>query len=159
LTYGAGFAGSIITLQIMIWTLVFTSTNYLLANLLISMDKQKLDMASSGLCAIVNIALNLILIPMLNYNGAAIATVATTAVLFLSNFYFVSKHLQLLPIHKIVIKPVIGGVTMAIFMCYFVNINVFLLTLAAGVIYIIALLLLKTFSEEDWNIIKKTLHL
>ena len=155
LIYGAEFAGSVTALQILIWALVFTSVNSVLLNLLVSIDKQKLNALSIGVCAIVNVILNFILIPILSYNGAAIATVATNAVLFIASYYFVSKHLQLPPVRKTLIKSVISGLIMGTFVYYFIDINVFLLILSAAVVYLIALLVLKTFSEEDWDIVKR----
>ena len=157
LIYGTEFAESAIVLQILIWALVFNFVNSLLLQLLISIDEQKLNTLSTGICAIVNIALNFILIPILSYNGAAIATVATHAVLFIASFYFVSKHLQMLSIHKIVIKPVISGLIMGTFVYYFLGVNMFLLVPSAVIIYFGALLTLKTFSKEDWDIVKKVL--
>ncbi len=110
-----------------------------------------------GVCAIVNVILNLILIPALSYNGAAIATLIARAILFVASFYFVSKHLQMLPVHKILIKPVTSGLVTGAFMYYFIDVNMFLLVLLAAVVYLMALLALKTFSTEDWDIVKKVL--
>jgi O-antigen/teichoic acid export membrane protein len=157
LIYGAEFAKSATALQILICALVFTFASSLFLQLLISIDKQKLTTLSTGTCAIVNIALNLILIPILSYNGAAIATVATNMVLFIASFYFVSKHLQVLPIHKIMIKPVISGLIMGAFVYYFIDFNIFLLVPSAAVIYLVILLALKTFSKEDFDIVKKVI--
>ena len=154
LIYGSEFSGSATALQILIWALIFISTSSVLANLLVSMNKQRLYTISTGICAITNVILNFFLIPILSYNGAAIATVATNIVLFVASFYFVSKHLQILPIHRIAIKPVIGGLMMGTFVYYF-DVNIFLLIFFAGAVYLMALLALKTFSEEDFDIIKK----
>ena len=154
LIYGAEFAGSAMALKILIWALVVNSGNYVLLDILSSMDKQKLNTVSIALCAVINVALNFVLIPILSYNGAAIATVATTVVLFIASFYFVSMHLQVLPIHKILVKPVISGLVMGAFIFYFIDLNLFLLALLAGIVYLV-LLALKTFSEEDWDIFKK----
>jgi len=158
LTYKAPFAASITILQILIWAMVFTSLNLILSNLLISMDKQRLYIISTGLCAITNVTLNFFLIPMLSYNGAAIATVATNVVLFGVSFYFVSKHLLILPVHKTLAKPLIGGLAMGAFIYYFIEVNIFLLIPSATAVYFIALLLLKTFSKEDWHIAKKIIR-
>jgi len=155
LIYGSEFSGSATALQILIWALIFISTSSVLANLLVSMNKQRLYTISTGICAITNVTLNFFLIPILSYNGAAIATVATNIVLFVASFYFVSKHLQILPIHRIAIKPVIGGLMMGTFVYYFDVVNLFLLIFFAGAVYLMALLALKTFSEEDFDIIKK----
>lgn len=155
LIYGAAFAGSAHVLQILIWTFLFTSTNYVFLNLLVAMDKQKLNTLCIGVCAITNVGLNFILIPLLSYNGAAIATVVTGIVLFVTSFYFVSSHLQVLPVHKILIRPAIGGLIMGIFVYYFIDVNMFLLVLFAAVVYLVSLIALKTFTNEDWNIVKK----
>ena len=155
LIYGMEFTNSSTALQILIWTLVFSSVNYILLDLLVSMGKQKLNAVSISLCAVINVALNFILIPTLSYNGASIATVATNAVLFIASFYFVSKHLHVLPIHKILLKPVMSGLVMGTFIYYFIELNIFLLVPLAGIVYLVALLALKTFSEEDWDIVKR----
>ena len=157
LIYGAEFAGSATALQILIWALVFTSASFVLTNLLVAIEKQKLYTSSMAICAIVNIALNYILIPSFSYNGAATATVATNIVFFLSCYYFISKHLKVPPVGKTLIKPVISSLLMGFFVYYLYNMNVtiFLLVPLAVAIYLVALLALKTFSEEDWDIIKK----
>jgi len=155
LIYGIEFTNSTTVLQILIWALVFTSGSHVLIDLLVSMEKQKLNTVSIALCAIVNVALNFFLIPILSYNGASIATVATNVVLFIASFYFISKHLKVLPIHKILVKPVISGLMMAAFIYFFININIFLLILLAGIVYLMALLTLRTFSKEDIEMIKK----
>ena len=159
LIYDSPFADSATVLQILIWALVLNSMNFVLSNVLNSINQQKLNTVSVALCAIINITLNFILIPILNYNGAAIATVMTNVVLFIASFYFVSKHFQTLPVHKIIIKPLISGLMMGGFVYYFVDLNIFILVCVAGLIYFSALFALKTFSEEDWNIIKKTVNM
>ncbi len=155
--YGVEFKDAANALKILIWTLPFSSVNLVLLHLLVSIGKQKLNTVSHTLCAIANIVLNLILIPILSYNGAAIATVVTNAILFMISFYFVSKHLHVLSLHNIVIKPVISSLIMSIFIIYFVNLNLFLLISFAVIVYIITLFILKGFQREDINIIKKVI--
>ena len=158
LIYGTEFAASIVTLQILIWVTVFSAVNFVLANVLISIGKQKLNTLSTTLCAITNVTLNFILIPILSYNGAAIATVATNAVLFITSFYFVSKHLQVLPVHKMLAKPAISGLIMGAFVYYLIDVNIFLLVPLAGIVYLATLFALKTFSNEDIEIAKKAIR-
>ena len=157
LIYGAEFANSTTVLQILIWGLLFIFPNSIMLNLLISIDKQKLHTYSMGLCVIANVTLNLLLIPILSYNGAAIATLVTNVVLLIASFYFVSKHLEVLPIHKMMIRPVISGLIMGALMYYFIDVNIFLLVPLATTVYLAALFTLKTFSKEDLDIIKKAL--
>ena len=157
LIYGTEFANSATVLQILMCALIFSFVNPLLLQLLIAMDKQKLLTVSTGTCAIVNVTLNFTLIPILGYNGAAIATVITNAVLFVAAFYFVSKHLQVNPIQKI-INPAISGLVMGAFVYYFGDIFNILLIPLAGIVYFAALLALKTFSKEDMDIVRKIMN-
>ena len=155
LIYGTPFAESAPVLQILIWTLVFTSMHYVLTNILISIDKPKLYTVSTALCAIVNVTLNFILIPVMSYNGAAIATVITNVVLLIASFYFVSKYLHVLPLHKISVKPIISGLIMSAFLYYFIDVNIFLLVPLAGIIYLATLFAFKEFQKEDMDMVKK----
>ena len=157
LIYGAEFANSTTVLQILIWGLLFIFPNSIMLNLLISIDKQKLHTYSMGLCVIANVTLNLLLIPILSYNGAAIATLVTNVVLLIASFYFISRYLQVTPIHKMVIKPIISGLLMGVFVYYFIDISIFLLIPLAVGVYLVALLALKTFSKEDFDIVKNVL--
>ena len=157
LIYEIEFTESATVLQILIWGLVFIFQYRVFLELLIAIDKQKLNTLSTGICAIINVTLNFILIPILSYNGAAIATLITRVILFITSFYFVSKHLQMLTIHKIAIKPVISGLVMGTFMYYFIDVNIFLLVPLAAIVYLMVLLALKTFTDEDWDIVKKVL--
>jgi O-antigen/teichoic acid export membrane protein len=154
LIYGYEFANSTMALQILIWSLVFSSGSYILIDLLVSIEKQKLNTFSLAVSTVINIALNSLLIPILSYNGASIATVISSAVVFILSFYFVSKHLQVLPLHKLLVKPAISGLVMGIFIYYFIESSIFLLVPLAGIVYLGTLLSLKTFSDEEWTIFK-----
>ncbi len=154
LIYGAEFANSATALQIVIWAIVFIWINAIFVDLLVTMGKQKLNTVSITLCVVINVILNFILIPTLSYNGAAIATVVTSAIFFIASFYFVSKHFQVFPVHKVMVKPVFCGLMMCAFVYYFIDINIFLLVPLAAVVYLMALLVLKTFSKEDFDMFK-----
>jgi len=158
LIYGDAFEGSATALQILIWALIFTSLNSILSHLLVSMGEQKLSTVSHTLCAVVNVVLNFFLIPVLSYNGASIATVATSAVFFISSFYFVSKHLQIIPPHKIVMKPMIGGLIAGMFVYYLINSNMLLLIPLSIGIYSLVLLSLKALSKEDVDMVRRMIR-
>jgi O-antigen/teichoic acid export membrane protein len=154
LIYGVEFTGSALALKILIWGLVFTSGNTIFGNLLTSMGRQKLGTYITALSAFGNVTLNFILIPLMSYVGASIASTMTALLTFMLGFYFVSKNLQLLPLHKISIKPALGSLIMSTFLLFY-NTNIILLILCAAVIYLLSLLFLKTFTEEDIEIFEK----
>ena len=157
LIYGTPFANSSTVLQILMWSVMFGMVNTLLWAALVAIDMQKLIMLSVTFCAAVNIILNILLIPVMSYNGAAIATVVTVAVLALSLFYFVSKHLQTIHVHKVVVKPIVATVVMGVFVYYFMNFNVIIVVLLAAVMYVVMLLALKTFSKEEIEMAKSAI--
>ena len=159
LIYGSEFKYSASVLQILIWAFILTSINSVLLNLLISINQQKLNTISITLCAITNVILNFFLISILSYNGAALATVVTKAILFLASFFFISRRLEIIPLHKIFLRPFIGGIIMSIFIYYFSELNIFILIISAAIIYLMMLLILKEFSMKDIDMVKKVFNI
>jgi O-antigen/teichoic acid export membrane protein len=62
---------------------------YTWGSVLGSIDKPELTAYSLLICVIVNVSLNLYLIPHYSYVGAAIATVITEIVLFMLYYYHI----------------------------------------------------------------------
>ena len=118
-----------------------------------AIDRQKLITRSTAFRAAVNIVINYILIPVMRYNGAAIATVATVVIITLSMFYGVSKHLRIIPVHKVVIQSMIAVLLMSMFVYYFINFNVIIIVSLAAAVYMMVLVL-KTLSKEDIKMVK-----
>lgn len=87
--FGNEFLPSASALSILIWAEVILFINLLFINVVISMDKQIITTYITGIMAIVNIVLNLILIPQFSYIGASIATVFTEALGALIIFYYI----------------------------------------------------------------------
>ena len=154
LVYGYEFASSAVALQILIWAVLFGSINYILLDLLIAIDRQILNIWAMGVGAVVNVVLNLILIPIMSFTGAAIATVVTNMLICVIGFYFVSKYLQKIPVWKVVAGPTVACAVMGGVLFYFSDTNLLLLIFLAAITYFITLLSLKVFDEDEWNIIK-----
>lgn len=155
LIYGTQFSSSIFSFQILIWSLLSTSLNCFIGHLLISIGKQKINTLNYLLCATANIVLNFILIPTLSYNGAAIATLITSVLLLLLGFYYASKYFRKLPLHLLLVRPLISCLLPIIFVIKFIEYNILILGILYIFIYFILLLLLHVFSEKDVEIAKK----
>ena len=95
--YGVEFLNSIVTLKILSWALLIIFLEYLFSQSLYAMNMQKINMYLMGICMVLNILLNLILIPIYSHNGAAIATLFTELVLLVLTFIFVNSKLKLIP--------------------------------------------------------------
>jgi len=89
--YGASYMESVLTLQILMWALLFLFMNNTVGITLNATNRQKANMFIVGTAVIVNIILNLLLVPVLTYEGAAIATLITEAYVLLSGLLIITK--------------------------------------------------------------------
>jgi O-antigen/teichoic acid export membrane protein len=77
--YGSGYAEAVPALRILMLSIVFTFPASLISGLLVISGHQKWVFWSSVMMVLVNVVLNLILIPAHSYMGASIAMLATGA--------------------------------------------------------------------------------
>lgn len=162
LIYDQSYVGSISALQILIWALFFASINYHLTSILLATNKQKLSCFTMSISVIVNILLNMILIPKFSYNGASIATVVSELTQVTINYYFISENLTIPSIGKLFIKPLEACLIMGIFVYYLSNlivVNIFFVILTAVAIYLTMLLGLRAFSKDEISLIRKILKI
>ena len=152
--YKSGFTHSTIALQILIWTIPIIFLTYMFGTILASINKQLLALKINFLCMILNIVINLMLIPRYSYIGASIATIITTLLSFILFFRFLSKFIYKIQIHKYILKPIMASTVMGLFIFSFARMNIFLLVCISIVIYFGVLILLKTFSKKDISLFK-----
>lgn len=157
LFYGNSFFESANVLRILIWIIVFNSIQQILAGILIIMNKQKLYTVNITISAILLVFFNFILIPKFSYIGAAITTITIQITSLMLTFYFVSKNFEIIPLHKLLVKPAITGAVTGFFIYNFANINPALLISSAAIVYLILSIVLGVFSEEDKQLAKKAI--
>ena len=165
--FGYEYANSIIALQILIWAGAMLFITRIWGSVLGSIDKPELAAYSLLICVIVNVSLNLYLIPHYSYIGAAIATVITELVLFILYYYHISKNGIKINIFKLSYKPLTASVIMGIsiyaiksYTQYWSDMHqIIIIVPLAAVIYILALIMFKTFTEEDIKIFKNIVGL
>lgn len=80
LLVGSGYEEAATTLRILAVAVLFAFLNPLFTNILVAADLQARMLAATLLAIVVNVVLNLVLIPAYTYNGAAVATVISEAV-------------------------------------------------------------------------------
>ena len=127
--------------------------------MLASIDRQDLILKILLLCMTLNVIMNLTLIPGYGYVGASIATVITELVSFVLCYYFLSKFVYKIKIHKFIMKPAMASAIMGLFILSFANMNFYLLVCVSPIIYFGVLILLKTFSKEDFNLLKQIINI
>ena len=152
--YRNGFTEATIILQILIWAIPIIFVSYVLGASITSINRQHETVRISFLCMLLNVGLNLLLIPTYGYLGAAIVTVITEFSLFIFYFHLISKYLCKIKLREVLMKPLIASLVMALFIIL-VKTNLFVVIAIATIIYFAVLILLKSFSEGDKEIFRQ----
>ncbi|MBP2046882.1 flippase [Methanobacterium aggregans] len=158
LVFGPGYTQSVLALQILIWTMVFTFAGASFVQLLQSINKQIVITKISAICVIINILLNLILIPRYSFIGASFATLLTEVVLvgyIISTSYKLGYGLPKKTVFTDFLKALAATMIMSLFVIFFKNLNLFLLTITAIIVYFISLYILRGVDDVDMALIKE----
>ena len=158
LIFGYGYLQSVIALQILIWTTVFTFIGAAFIRLLEATNRQLIVTKISALCVVVNIVLNLILIPTFSYIGASISTVVTEAILVGSVVIIGYKFgfgVSTTRIKEILLKVTASTLVMSVLLIYFKIINLLILAPFAILIYLAVLYLIKGIDDVDKYLFKQ----
>lgn len=144
--------------QILIWTVSFLFVNGAASILLNSIDREKTVTKIYIVAAVFNVCLNLILIPALSYDGAAIATVLSEILITVMTLYHISKtdYLPDFNLLKSVIKLIICGIILAVIL-HFLNLSLFLAIPITIIVYLILLIITKSVDNTDKYVIKEIL--
>ena len=153
--YASGFNEAAAALRILIWGIPFSFLNSLLGTTLISINRQDLMARLSFLLMVLNVIGNLLLIPKYSYVGASIATVVTSALACALCLYFVSRLVCPVGLHRLIIRPTMACAVMVGSLILLRHLNLFLVVPVVAIIYLAVLLLLKTFTREDFDLLKQ----
>ncbi len=158
--YGDAFIGSIIALQILIWSTVLIFARSPFERLLESSNRQLVLTKIFIISVIFNIFFNLILIPKYSYIGASIVNVSTD-LLVLCIIMFITRGIKVIYIPKNLknnlFKIISSSLIMGVILYYLKELNLFLLIIVGIIIYIITLFLFKTFDKDEILMLKSIL--
>lgn len=155
--FGNAYYPSVIALQILIWATVITFINASYNQLFQSSNKQMTITKIAFLGMILNIVLNLILIPKYSYIAASINTLITElsgAIIILS----IAHRSNLLKGKQVLtdsIKISIAGIIMWISLIIFRELNIFILLILSTIIYLAVIFIIRAIDREDIEIIKQ----
>ena len=152
--YGTRYSTSSIALRIISLYLFLKFINFLLGVVLSSIDKQNKRMLGQGITAGISILLNLLLIPLIGFVGAALSTLITEIFLFMIYYLFVSKSWYYYNFLGILPKPIIAAIAMSLFIG-FTSLNLIITIVASAAIYLAVLMVLRTLDKKDYEIIGK----
>ena len=87
--YPNGYSESVTALQLLIFVLIFLFLDFPVGSLLNAAHKQAIKTAAMGLTMVINILLNVLLIPRYGVIGACVSALISFFVLFVVSFWFV----------------------------------------------------------------------
>ena len=146
--FGNEYSSSAIVLQIVAGFILLKFMNSVFGTTLSAIDKQRSRMTAQMWTAIVNVGLNLVLIPFYGFLGAAIATLVTEVFLIYVYYGAISKDMGSIDFMSFAWKPIIASIAMALFLFY-TGWGFIPKIVCGSMIYAIVILATKIFDKED----------
>jgi O-antigen/teichoic acid export membrane protein len=153
--YGEEYINAAEALQILIWALFFIFVNGFLNSMLVATDQQKRMAYIVAGAAILNVILNVFLIPALSYKGAAIATVSAEVSYFVFSSLVLSKSIAPSPLFKVYKRPLLAILIMGAFIVGAKPLPILVLIPLAATVYMAILLIMRFFDREDRSLLKQ----
>ncbi|MBI1745729.1 MAG: flippase [Acidobacteria bacterium] len=148
--YGESYARGVPALQILICGVTFTVIRLHYRNTLLAFDEQKTHLKLVIFGALINTALNFMLIPKLSLIGAAIATTCAEAIILWKAAADVKRQVTAIPFLAALGKPALAASVMALSLAFIpAGAHLFLRILAGAGIYFAVLFMLNGISLKD----------
>lgn len=158
LIFGIEYMQSVIVLQILIWTIVFTFAGAPFVKLFECSNRQVIVTKISFVCVILNVLINLLLIPKFSYIGSSVATVITECFFVSLIIYYAYKTdngININIILKLLIKILFADLMMGVFIMSFDNLNIFILILLAVLLHLGMVYILGGINKDDRELFKQ----
>lgn len=151
LLYEDSFVEAVASLRILIWILPLFFANNLLFRAMLASNNEKITLKVAGINAMVNVILNIILIPSLGALGTCIAAVVTVVVALIQNSYYLNRKVCSVNLPRVIFFPLcsLGGAFAAYMLL--IRLSGILAVLVAGGVYIGILLLSRTVGHSEWD--------
>lgn len=155
LIYSNQYSLASVPVQILIWTVIFLFVNGAASTLLNAISKEATVTKIYIAAAVFNVILNSILIPLFDYNGAAIATVLSEILItiLIMNAIFKTNYKPDINLLKNILKLLISALGFAC-VINFLNVSMWLAIPIAIIIYLVLLVLTRSIDDEDKYVIK-----
>jgi O-antigen/teichoic acid export membrane protein len=148
---------SAIALRLLAWFLPLSFINSVTQYVLIALNQQRFLTGAFIIGVAFNVIANLLLIPPFGYAAAAAVTVASELALLIPFYVGVRRHLAPTPWVSLLWRGVVAAVVMAVcgWMLVSAGASGLAAAVASGVAYVAALVLLRTFGEEDMSLARR----
>ncbi|MFC1663207.1 flippase [Patescibacteria group bacterium] len=152
------FSESIPALRIGIAGLFFVFANFIISSFLNACNRQKINTINIGLTMLVNIIMNLILIPKFGHNGAALSAVGSAVFLFIIGTIWTSR-ITKINFGWIIIKlfQATFSAVIMILILQIINYNLFINIAIGAMVYVVVLFIVRGITVNDIRIFWKSL--
>lgn len=160
LVYGKEYLSAAVVMKVISFVIVIRFFTYASAESITAINKQKIRAAIEGITAVLNVVLNLILIPKYSYTGSAIATLISEFVLGALFYLYIEKYFKQGFFHgiKYLIPALISGVlTGLIFLLLLNRVHIIIVAAVSFIVYSIILYLFRFLTSYDVKLIKEML--
>lgn len=156
--YGTGqYESSVLVLRILAVAIALMYVNGSFTQLLIATDRQRRLVVTAAVAAIVNVGMNLVLIPRLGAAGAALTTVVTEAVVICLNFSFLPREFTRQLRFAVPVKVMLSSLVMGLALVVLGAQPLVLLVIAGVAVYVAALVVVRALPAEDWAMMRRSL--
>ena len=146
-----------IALQLMIWSIPIGFINSVTHYVLIALNQQRFLTKAFAIGLTFNVVANVVFIPLYSYRASALIHLFSELALLLPFYYCLRKHLAPVPWGKLLWRPALAAALMGGLLGLLRDASLFLTVSLGGLIYLLALILLGTFSEEEITLFKSLL--
>jgi O-antigen/teichoic acid export membrane protein len=153
LIYGERFLEAVDAFRILIWAIPLTSIQTIFAFGLIGCDREKKYSLGMVIGTLLNIVMNLVLIPFMGIKGAAIATIISEIAMLCVMFLWF-KDILFVPLHRYILKPIVATAVMLILMILVWKIPVVYVIISSVCVYSVVIWLLKGITKDDIRLLR-----
>ncbi len=131
---------------------------YVPVNSLIISQRTKLATTITGVTLVINLALNLTLIPIYGFVVAALITVVSELIQLVGYTWVVQNRIVRFKYFSSFGKPIVASILMGGIIMLFEDMNMWVLIALGGLVYVASLAILQFFHREDWELLKAAIN-
>jgi O-antigen/teichoic acid export membrane protein len=146
-----------IALQLMIWSIPVGFINSVTHYVLIALNQQRFLTRAFAIGLAFTFVANVVFIPAYSYRASALIHLFSELALLLPFYYCLRRHLAPVSWGRLLWRPALAAALMGGLMVLLRDASLLLTVPLGGLIYVLALLLLGTFSEEEITLFKRLL--
>jgi len=146
-----------IALQLMIWSIPIGFINSVTHYVLIALNQQRFLTKAFAIGLTFTVAANVIFIPIYSYRASALIHLFSELALLLPFYYCLRRHLAPVSWGRLLWRPALAAALMGGLLGLLRDASLFLTVPLGGLVYFLALIILRPFSEEEVALFKSLL--